>query len=59
MLHSKIHRLVHSILNKKELPQQGKEYIIATIYKNSAKLTVAIIEEFYELHTIYTSLSSG
>jgi hypothetical protein len=32
-LYSEIHRLICSIWNKEELPQQWKEYIIIPIYK--------------------------
>jgi hypothetical protein len=34
-LYSEIHRLICSILNKKELPQQWKESVIVTIYKKN------------------------
>jgi hypothetical protein len=33
MLLSAIHKLITSVLNKEELPDQWKEYIIAPIYK--------------------------
>jgi hypothetical protein len=42
---SEIHRLVCSILNKVELPQQWKESIIVPIHKKMIRLTVIIIEE--------------
>jgi len=34
-LRSKIHKLVHCIWNKEELPQQWKEYITIPIYKRA------------------------
>jgi hypothetical protein len=36
-LYSEIHRLICSIWNKEELPQQWKEYIIVPIYKKGDK----------------------
>jgi hypothetical protein len=43
---SEIHRLICSIWNKEELPQQWKESIIAPIYKKRViRLIVIIIEE--------------
>jgi hypothetical protein len=36
-LYSEIHRLVRSIWNKEELPQQWKESIIVPIYKKGDK----------------------
>jgi hypothetical protein len=50
--YSEIHRLICSIWNKEELPQQWKESIIVPIYKKGDK-TVVIIEESpsYQLPT--------
>jgi hypothetical protein len=36
-LYSEIHRLICSIWNKEELPQQWKEFIIVPIYKKGDK----------------------
>jgi hypothetical protein len=49
---SEIHKLICSIWNKEELPQQWKESIIVPIYKKGDK-TVIIIEESpsYQLPT--------
>jgi hypothetical protein len=43
MLLSAIHKLVNSIWNKEELPDQWKESIILPIHKKGTKLTVIII----------------
>jgi hypothetical protein len=50
---SEIHKLIHSIQNKEELPQQWKESITALLYKRVIILTVIIIEESpsYQLPT--------
>jgi hypothetical protein len=37
-LHSEIHKLICSIRNEKEMPQQWKESIIVPIYKKSDKM---------------------
>jgi hypothetical protein len=42
---SEIHKLSNPIINKGELPQQGKESIIVTIYKKAITMTVVITEE--------------
>jgi hypothetical protein len=42
---SEIHRLICSVWNKEELPQQWKESIIVPIYKKGDRLTMIIIEE--------------
>jgi len=49
---SEQNKLINSILNEENLPQQWKESIIVSIYKNVIKLTVVIIEEYhcYQLH---------
>jgi hypothetical protein len=48
LLHFEIHKLINSIWNKEELPQQESTVI---------KLTVVIIEEYhrYQLHTTFYS----
>jgi hypothetical protein len=43
-LYSEIHKLICSIWNKEELPQQWKESVIVPVHKNGDK-TVIIIEE--------------
>jgi hypothetical protein len=52
-LYSEIHRLICCIWNKEELPQQWKESITVSIYKNGDKTDVIIIEESpsYQLPT--------
>jgi hypothetical protein len=52
-LYSDIHKLMCSIWNMEELPQQWKESIIVPIYKKGDKTTVIIIEESpsYQLPT--------
>jgi hypothetical protein len=39
ILCSEIHKLINSVWNKEELPQQWKKYIIVLIYKKGNKLT--------------------
>jgi hypothetical protein len=36
-LHSKTHKLIYSIWNEDELPEQWKESIIASVYENDRK----------------------
>jgi hypothetical protein len=43
MLLSAIHRLINSIWNKEELPDQWKESVIVPVHKRVTKLTVIII----------------
>jgi hypothetical protein len=52
-LYSEIHKLIHSIWKKEELPQQWKESIIMPIHKRVIRLNVIIIEESpsYQLPT--------
>jgi hypothetical protein len=52
-LNSEIHRLICSIWNQEELPQQWKESIIVQFMKRVIRLTVIIIEECpcYQLPT--------
>jgi hypothetical protein len=45
IIYSEIHRLICSIWNKEELPQQWKESIIVPVYKKMIRLTVIFIEE--------------
>jgi hypothetical protein len=44
-LYSEIHRLICSIWNKEELPQQWKVSIIVPVYEKGIRLIVIIIEE--------------
>jgi hypothetical protein len=50
---SAIHKLINSVWNKEELPDQWKESVIVPIHKNGDKLTVIIIMGYhcYQLHT--------
>jgi hypothetical protein len=50
---STIHKLINSMWNKEELPDQWKESIIVPIYKKSDKTGLVIIETFHfcQLHT--------
>jgi len=50
MLHSEVHKLIHSVLNKKELPQQWKESVISPI--SPMELIIVILEEYHchQLH---------
>jgi hypothetical protein len=52
-LRSQIQKLIHSILNKEELPQQRKESIILLFLKRAINITILIIEEYqvYQIHT--------
>jgi hypothetical protein len=47
ILRSKIHKLINSIWNKEELPDQWKESIIVLVHKKSIKLTVVIIVGYH------------
>ena len=44
---SEIHKLLNSILNKDELPEEWKRYIIVLIYKKSDKTDLLIIEAYH------------
>jgi hypothetical protein len=56
-LMSAIHKLINSIWNKEELPDQLKEYIILPFHKKAMKLIVIIIVGYhsYQLYTIFLS----
>jgi hypothetical protein len=43
MFLSAIHKLINSIWNKEELPNQWKEFVIVPVQKRVTKLTVIII----------------
>jgi hypothetical protein len=52
-LYSETHRLICSILNKKELPQQWKEFLLYQFIRRAIRLIVIIIDESpsYQLPT--------
>jgi hypothetical protein len=52
-LRSEIHKLIHSVWNKEEFPDQWKGFVIVPIYKKAIKQTVAIIVRYhyYQFHT--------
>jgi hypothetical protein len=56
MLLSAIHKLINSVWNKEELPDQWKEYQFT---KRVTKLTVIIIVGYYcyQLHTTFCGIS--
>jgi hypothetical protein len=45
--HPDIHKFIHSICNKKELPQKWKDSITAPIYKKGVKWSAAIIGAYH------------
>jgi hypothetical protein len=57
-LYSEIHRLICSIWNKEELPQQWKESMIVPIYKNGDKTDCNDYWEISLLSTAYKILSN-
>jgi hypothetical protein len=61
MLLSVIHKLINSIWNKEELPDQWKESIIVPIQKRLTKLIVIIIVGYhcYQHHTKFYQISSS
>jgi hypothetical protein len=49
---SEIHKLINSIWNKEELPEQWKETIIVPIYKRRVKTDCSIKAcQFCQIHT--------
>jgi hypothetical protein len=61
MLLSAIHKLINSVWNKEELPDQWKESIIVPVHKRVIKLTVITIVGYhcYQLYTkMYQMFSS-
>jgi len=52
---SEIHKLIISIWNKEELPEEWKESIIIPIYKKGVVITEAY--HFCQLHTKFYSTS--
>jgi hypothetical protein len=61
ILLSAIHKLINSVSNKEELPDQWKESIIVPIHKKVIKLTVIIIVGYHcnQLHTKFYRISSS
>jgi hypothetical protein len=61
ILLSAIHKLINSVWNKEELPDQWKESIIVPIHNRVIKLTVIIIVGYhcYQLHTKFYQISSS
>jgi hypothetical protein len=61
MLLSAIHKLINSVWNKEELPDQWKDSIIVPIQKRMIKLTVIIIVGYhcYQLHRGISLLSTS
>jgi hypothetical protein len=57
-LHSEIHRLICSIWNKEELPQQWKESIIVPIHKKGDKTDFKYYRGISPLSTAYKILSN-
>jgi hypothetical protein len=57
-----IHKLINSVWNKEELPDQWKEYLLFYQFtKRVTKLTVIIIVGYhcYQLHTTFYQISSS
>jgi hypothetical protein len=57
-IHSEIHKLINSIWNKEELPEQWKESIIVPIYKNGDKTDRSNYRGTTLLSTTYKILSN-
>jgi len=57
-IHSKIHKLINSIWNKEELPEEWKESITVLIYKKDDKTDCSNYRGISLLSTIYKILSS-
>jgi hypothetical protein len=52
MLLSTIHKLINSIWNREQLPDQWKESIIVPIHKKGDKTVIITMEyHYYQLHT--------
>jgi hypothetical protein len=58
---SQIHKLIHIVFNKEELPDQWKEYTILQFIRRGIKLIVVIIIGYhcYQLHTKFYRISSS
>jgi hypothetical protein len=57
-LRSEIHKLINCIWNKKELPEQWKEFIIVPIYKNGDEMHCSNCRGISLLSTSYKILSN-
>jgi hypothetical protein len=57
-IRSEIHKLINSIWNKKELPEQWKESIIVPIYKKGDKTDCSYYRGISLLSTTYKILSN-
>jgi hypothetical protein len=53
ILRSEIHKLIHSVFNKEELPDQWKEFIIVPIYKKGDKIDCSNYRGLSLLLTLY------
>jgi hypothetical protein len=61
MLLSPIHKLINSIMNKEELPDQWNESIIVPTHNKVTKLTVVVVMGYYcyQHHTTFYRISSS
>ena len=57
-IRSEIHKLIHSIWNQEELPEEWKQPIIAPTYKNSDKTDCINYRGISRLSTTYKILSN-
>jgi hypothetical protein len=59
ILCSEIQKLINSIWNKEELPQQWKKSILVPFIRMPTKMTLVIIEtyHYYQLHTKFYAIS--
>jgi hypothetical protein len=57
-IRSEIHKLINSVWNKEELPEQWKESIIVTIYNKGDKIDRSTYRDISLLATTYKSLSN-
>jgi hypothetical protein len=58
-LRSGIHKLIHSIWNKEELPDQWKESIIVPVHKNGDKTECSNYRRISVLSTLYKTVSTS
>jgi hypothetical protein len=47
---AQIHKLINSVQNKEEMPEEWKEWIVLPFYKKGRKTDVVIIVEYYIGH---------
>jgi hypothetical protein len=59
ILLSVIHKLINSVWNKEELPDQWKESIIVPIHKKGDKTTLIIIVDILQTKSYQISSSQG